>query len=104
MDACYLLFDRPRKYDRKVQHDSFKNTYSFIKDGVKVILGPSKLGFISKPSKRAEIILITYIEMEKLVNDVNLVYALIAFQENVGINELPPKVQPLLDEFSDVVP
>lgn len=52
MDTCYLFFVYPRQYDKKDQHDDFKNTYSFVKDGVKIILGPSKPGFISKLSKK----------------------------------------------------
>jgi hypothetical protein len=31
MNACHLLFGHPWKYDKKVQHDSFKNTYFFVK-------------------------------------------------------------------------
>jgi hypothetical protein len=42
MDAFHLLLGCPWQYDRKVQHNSFRNIYSFVKDGVKVILGPSK--------------------------------------------------------------
>jgi hypothetical protein len=44
MNACHLLFGHPWKYDKKVQHDSFKNTYSFVKNGVKIILGLSEPG------------------------------------------------------------
>jgi len=48
--------------------------------------------------------LITCTEMEKLVNYVNLVYAFLFFKENTKINKLPLEVQPLFDEFFDVVP
>lgn len=34
----------------------------------------------------------------------DLGYALLIFEKNVEMNKLPPKVQPLLDEFTDVVP
>ena len=30
MDACHLLLGRPWQYDREVQHDGRKNTYSFM--------------------------------------------------------------------------
>ena len=49
MDACHLLLGRPWQYDRKVSHDGFKNTYSFVKDGVRIIIAPLKPE--SKPSK-----------------------------------------------------
>ena len=42
MDACHLLLGRPWKFDRKVIHDRGKNTYTFGKDGTKVILFPLK--------------------------------------------------------------
>jgi len=50
MNACHLLIGHTWQYDRKVQHYGFKNTYSFVKDGIKVILGPSKPRLIFKPS------------------------------------------------------
>ena len=40
MDACILLLWRPWQYDRKVIHDGRKNTYTFWKDGSKIILLP----------------------------------------------------------------
>ena len=42
MDACHLLLERPWQYDRKVIHDGGKNTYTFWKDGSKIILLPLK--------------------------------------------------------------
>jgi hypothetical protein len=38
VDACHLLLGRPWKYDRKVMHDGGNNTYTFWKDGSKVVL------------------------------------------------------------------
>jgi hypothetical protein len=103
IDACHLLLGRSSKYDSKVQHDGFKNTYFFIKDGVKVILGLSKLGLIFKPFKQTKTLLITYTKMKRFVNYVNLVYTLVVFYENAKINELPLKMQHLHDEFSKIV-
>ncbi|XP_040365529.1 uncharacterized protein LOC121050199 [Rosa chinensis] len=42
MDACHLLLGCPWQFDRRAMHDGYKNTYSFVKNDVKVILGPSK--------------------------------------------------------------
>ena len=42
MDACHLLLGRPCQYDRKCIHDGRKNTYTFWKDGSKIILLPLK--------------------------------------------------------------
>ena len=56
MDACHLLLGRPWQYDRKVVHDGFKNTYSFEKDGLKIILGPFKMKNLSKPAHGERVI------------------------------------------------
>lgn len=51
MDACHLLLGRPWQYDRRTIHDGYKNTYTFIKDGFKVVLGSSKFEHGEKASK-----------------------------------------------------
>ena len=43
MDACHILLGRPWQFDRKIQHDRFKNTYTFKKDGRIITVGPSNL-------------------------------------------------------------
>jgi len=40
MDACHLLLGRPWQYNCQAIHDGFKNTYSFIKDDIKIVLTP----------------------------------------------------------------
>ena len=42
MDAYHLLLGRPWQYDKKVIHDGEKNSYTFLKDGTKVVLLPLK--------------------------------------------------------------
>jgi hypothetical protein len=42
IDACHLLLGRPCKYDKKFMHDGETNTYTFCKDGSKVVLFPLK--------------------------------------------------------------
>ena len=42
MDACHLLLGRPWQFDRKVTHDGRANSYSFVFDGVKIVLVPGK--------------------------------------------------------------
>ena len=69
MDACHLLLGRPWQYDRRVAHDGYKNTYSFVKDGVKVVLGPTKLESYPKPSKGEGNNLLSKSEVEKAMRD-----------------------------------
>lgn len=42
MDTCHIFLGKPWQFDRKALHDGCKNTYTFCKDGVKVILLPLK--------------------------------------------------------------
>ena len=42
LDACHLLLGRPWQFDRNVSHNGFKNTHSFIKDGIWIVLAPMK--------------------------------------------------------------
>uniref|UniRef100_A0A2N9GVR3 Retrotransposon gag domain-containing protein n=1 Tax=Fagus sylvatica TaxID=28930 RepID=A0A2N9GVR3_FAGSY len=65
MDACHLLLGRPWQYDRKTKHDGFKNTYSFEKDGVKVLLAPLKMVHVPKPSFGEGTNLLTRSRVEK---------------------------------------
>jgi len=54
MDACHILLGRPWLFDRKVIHDGCLNTYSFSKDGKKIVLAPLSPSQIHKikPSKQ----------------------------------------------------
>ena len=53
MDVCHLLLGGPWKCDRKVIYDAFKNTYTFRKDGHKIVLASLKQA-IAPASKPAE--------------------------------------------------
>lgn len=43
VDVCHWLLRCPWKFDKETINDGYENTYSFVKDGVKVVLGPCKL-------------------------------------------------------------
>ena len=42
MDACHLLLGWPWQFDRDVTHNGKTNTYSFMFEGVKIVLVPNK--------------------------------------------------------------
>ena len=46
MDACHILLGRPWQFDRKVKQDKYYNTYSFYKDGHKIVLAPWVIRFL----------------------------------------------------------
>jgi hypothetical protein len=103
MDACHLLLGRPWQYDRKTKHDGFKNTYSFEKDGVKVLLVPLKMVHVPKPSFGEGTNLLTRSGVEKALMENGEGFAIVVREEKEPI-EIPPSLIPFLKEFSDVVP
>lgn len=40
MDACHVLLGRPWMYDRRVEHDGYHNTYSFVHHKLHFTLAP----------------------------------------------------------------
>lgn len=42
MDACHVFLGRLWQFDRKVLHDGYINTHTFVKDGKKLTLTPLK--------------------------------------------------------------
>jgi hypothetical protein len=72
MDACHLLLGRPWQYDHHVHQDCYANTYSFIKDGIKIKLTPLPLSEIDKSKKKAKplVSLITKVKVKEVVKEV----------------------------------
>lgn len=103
MDACHLLLGRPWQYDRKALHDGYKNTYMFVKDGVKVILGPSRHGAVAKYNQQEGANFLTMAEFMEEIQEETYVYALVVQEQNVG-SLIPQQLDPLMEEFSDVIP
>ena len=103
MDVCHLLLGRPWKYDRKVIYDGFKNTYTFHKDGPKIILIPLKLEIApaSKPEEKNS--LLSKSDLEKEIRAGSNVMALVAVEETESEKEIPKEVEPIMEEFVDVV-
>uniref|UniRef100_A0A2N9EJL2 Integrase catalytic domain-containing protein n=1 Tax=Fagus sylvatica TaxID=28930 RepID=A0A2N9EJL2_FAGSY len=91
------------KYDRKTKHDGFKNTYSFEKDGVKVLLVPLKMVHVPKPSFGEGTNLLTRSGVEKALMENGEGFAIVVREEKEP-TEIPPSLIPFLKEFSDVVP
>ena len=104
MDVCHLLLGRSWQYDRKVIYDGFKNTYTFRKDGHKIVLAPLKpaIAPTSKPAKQNS--LLSKSESEKEIRVGSDVMALVAIEETESEKEIPKEVEPILAEFVDVVP
>nr|XP_011457636.1 PREDICTED: uncharacterized protein LOC105349509 [Fragaria vesca subsp. vesca] len=105
MDACHLLLGRPWQFDRKAVHDGYKNTYSFVKDDVKVILGPSRPENNPKSSKKETG---SFLSMNKFLGESEEsgeeLYPLMVKDTYPDNYNIPPELTPILQEFGDVIP
>ncbi|GJZ12883.1 hypothetical protein Tco_0548113 [Tanacetum coccineum] len=91
--ACW-----PWQFDLRTKHDGFKNTYTFQKDRVTIILGPSDL---RKEAKNQFLSRVEFMaEIPKTVD----VFALVVMESNQDEFTIPQQVIPILEEFADVVP
>ncbi|XP_059064515.1 uncharacterized protein LOC131856670 [Cryptomeria japonica] len=96
MDACHVLLGRPWQYDRKVMHDGERNTYTFWKEGSKVILLPLKdVGEAKNMLSERELV--------KEMKVMGFCYALMVQEEEGGGIPIPIEVAKVLKEYSDVI-
>ena len=103
MDACHFLLGRPWQYDRKVSHNGLKNTHSFIKDGVRIVLAPMK-SELKIPKEIGNSFLIGS-QVEHALANQDEIYAILVMDATVP-QQAPvyDLLLPLLEEFKDVVP
>ncbi|KAL8116363.1 hypothetical protein AgCh_022749 [Apium graveolens] len=81
-----------------------ENTYTFFKDGVKIILGPNKGERRQKTSPRVKQNFLISNNIIKGEKEIGKLYALVIKGETSGSAKYPSKVQPILDEFASLVP
>ena len=96
MDACHIVLGRPWQYDRKVTHDGEKNTYTFWKDGSKVVMLPLK-------DERKTETMLSAKEVTKEMKVTGCCYALVVKRKEEQENPIPPNAMKVLEEFSDVL-
>ncbi|XP_071714561.1 uncharacterized protein [Rutidosis leptorrhynchoides] len=96
MDVCHLLLGRPWQFDRKTRHDGFRNTYSFIKDGVSITLAPLDT---RKKSSVDPNMFLSRAEIRQEAKTTNLMYALVMAEGNQEeFEELQRQVGELLEK------
>ncbi|GJR40629.1 RNA-directed DNA polymerase [Tanacetum coccineum] len=88
----------PWQFDLKTKHDGFKNTYTFQKDLVTVILGPFDL---QKETKNQ---ILSRVEFMAEIPESFDVFALVVVESNQEDFHVPSQVISILEEFADVVP
>ncbi|XP_057248316.1 uncharacterized protein LOC130590268 [Beta vulgaris subsp. vulgaris] len=107
MDACHVLLGRPWMFDRRVNHDGYKNTYSFTKDHKRITLTPLTPKLPDKQSHQNKKTLSLTTLMKSDYQEYN------SFKELIlsGLDEIPapqelthPLLTPLLDQYVHVFP
>ncbi|XP_071686227.1 uncharacterized protein [Rutidosis leptorrhynchoides] len=101
MDACHLLLGHPWQFDRRTKHDGYKNTYSFVKNGVHITLAPLDT---RKTVEKDSTLFLNMTDFELATKSSPIVFALVVEESNATHHNSPPEMQPLLTEFSDVLP
>ncbi|XP_021737357.1 uncharacterized protein LOC110703884 [Chenopodium quinoa] len=91
------------KYDRREIHDGFHNTYSFEKDGVKIVLAPLKRDLLANPSQETSSV-VSESMFTMALKESNIACALVMLEENQEDQGIPDEIQPLLRKFSHIVP
>ena len=84
-----MLLGRPWQYDRKVIYDGFKNTYTFHKDGHKIILAPMKPAMALETKLEEKSSLLSKSELEKEIKVGSDVMPLIVVEETESEKEIP---------------
>nr|GEX72059.1 reverse transcriptase domain-containing protein [Tanacetum cinerariifolium] len=93
MDACYILLGRPWLYDRRVKHDGYRNTYTFKKDGVSIMLPP--LNPKDAPPDRVLISKTDFVGLVK-VSPPSVVFGLLMIEENPITVAAPLSMVPVI--------
>lgn len=96
MNATHLILGRPWQYDVRAVHNYFENTYTFYKDGVKLILHPSRSSTIissySDETTRALVVTIA--------RSLQKSHTLSSHEAAKLMVEIPTKVKPLTEQFN----
>ncbi|KAI4313249.1 hypothetical protein L6164_026241 [Bauhinia variegata] len=99
IDACHLLLGRPWQYE------GFANTYSFVKNGVKIKLAPLPPNEINKGKKESKP-LVSLVAKEKFKVtklEAQTLSVVLLLESNEGTN-IPLEITQMLAEFPNVVP
>ncbi|GJS03754.1 putative CCCH-type zinc finger family protein [Tanacetum coccineum] len=98
-------FRRPWQFDRRTIHDGMRNTYSFDKDGGKIVLGPSKPLISPRTTEVEGNYFMSKCEFSKAFEISKVAYALVIKEVRNDDPPPPPDILiPLLKRFHSVFP
>nr|GFA15132.1 Gag-Pol polyprotein, putative [Tanacetum cinerariifolium] len=93
------------KVNKRVIHDGYKNTYSFITNGARVVLTPLKPKTLLPCAKEKDVSFISGACIEKKMFESQMGYVMVVMEESRSrIVEHNPLVRTILEDFKDVIP
>ncbi|GJV45608.1 putative reverse transcriptase domain-containing protein [Tanacetum coccineum] len=104
MDACHLSLGRPWQFDRQTIHDGSKNTYSFNKDGGKIVLGPLKFNVTPQNAEMEGNYFVSKSEFSEAFKNTEVAYALLIKETRTDDTVAPDILKPLLEKFQSIFP
>ncbi|KAI4294771.1 hypothetical protein MLD38_040902 [Melastoma candidum] len=104
MDACHLLLGRPWQFDRRAQHDGYRNTYSIHIGEKKVTLMP----LTSQPTIATQDRLsdqpLKGVQLVRAIQEGEKAYFVVLVESAPGQATSHPQAPSILEEFKDVFP
>ncbi|WZZ34677.1 hypothetical protein YC2023_018078 [Brassica napus] len=114
MDISHLLLGRPWEFDRRIIHDGFQNTYTFLWETHKIVLVPSRDEALPAPPSpphqlpqqgQPSTLLCSYAAFVSELQQEGVAYAIFpASTSRLLSSSTSTTFNPLLTEFADVFP
>ncbi|XP_022846179.1 uncharacterized protein LOC111368900 [Olea europaea var. sylvestris] len=102
MSVCHLLLGRPWIFDRRTVYDGFEHTYAFNFGGKRIVLKPLQISEFFE-NKKGDINVLTMKRFETASKERGVIIVLLGREAKLDNEELDI-VQPLLEEFVDLMP
>ncbi|KAI4365377.1 hypothetical protein MLD38_021366 [Melastoma candidum] len=102
MDAWHLLLGKPWQFDRRAQHDGYRNTYSISIDEKKVTLMPLTTRPMIAPQNRSTDQLLNVVQLARAIHEGEKAYFVVLVEATQGQAASHPLTVSILEEFKDV--
>ncbi|KAK9950547.1 hypothetical protein M0R45_006032 [Rubus argutus] len=99
-----MLLGRPWKFDVNSIHKGRENTFTFYKDGVKIILAPMRETCSPAASQAEGRSLLIVNDIVKEAKEIGELYALVVRENEAGTKPIPKRLESLMLKFQDLMP
>ncbi|KAI4387613.1 hypothetical protein MLD38_000033 [Melastoma candidum] len=104
MDACHMLLGRPWQFDRRAQHDGYRNTYSISVDEKKVTLMPLTTQSITAQQNQSTDQRLKGVQLVRAIHEGEKAYFLVLVETTQDQSTSHPRAVSILEEFKEVFP